>query len=223
MRRTRTTLGAALLLLAGVQYLVAETISAAAFTPAYDYANNYISDLGVPGCGVVYSGRELCSPLAGLMNAGFIIDGSLFFVAGLLLATLFGGGLRYVFLAAALLHGVGNVLVGLFNETTPAMGGAPSIHVVGALLAILFGNVAVILAGVQSLRLHRQWLGIAAITAGVIGIVALGLVGANGAGLPEGLVERVSVYPITASELLFAIVVLTTQRSGRVSRQAPAG
>ena len=220
MRRRRITIGAIVLMLAGLQYLAVETISAAMFSPAYDYANNYISDLGVPGCGIVYSGRELCSPLAALMNTGFIVDGILFFVASVLLAPLITGVLRYLLLMAAFLHGLGNVLVGLFNETTPAVGGPPSIHVVGALLAILFGNVAIILAGIRLLRLGRRPLGIIALALGSIGIIALVLVGADGAGLPAGLVERISVYPITSSELLFGAAVLVTQLSHRFSRRA---
>ncbi|MBG6054793.1 putative membrane protein [Salinibacterium sp. CAN_S4] len=218
MPRIRVIVGANAMLLAGLQYLAAETVSAAVFTPAYDYAENYISDLGVADCGTVYSGREICSPLAGLMNAGFIVDGALFFIGSVLLATLFSGALRYVFLAAALLHGIGNVIVGLFDETTPAVGGAPSIHVVGALLAILFGNVAAILAGASALRHGRRALGAAGIALGSLGIVSLVLLGFDGVGLPEGLVERFSVYPITASEILFGVTILAVAWSRRAGR-----
>ena len=218
MPRIRVIVGAIALLLAGLQYLAAETVSAAVFRPAYDYAQNYISDLGVADCGVVYSGREICSPLATLMNVGFIVDGALFFIGSVLLATLFPGALKYVFLGAALLHGIGNVIVGLFDETTPAAGAAPSIHVVGALLAILFGNVAAILAGASAL-LHRwRALGVAGIALGTLGIVSLVLLGFDGAGLPEGIVERFSVYPITASEILFGVTILAVAWSRRAAR-----
>lgn len=216
--RIRVIVGAIALLLAGLQYLAAETVSAAVFTPAYDYAQNYISDLGVADCGTVYSGREICSPLAALMNVGFIADGALFFIGSVLLAALFPGALKYVFLGAALLHGIGNVMVGLFDETTPAVGAAPSIHVVGALLAILFGNVAAILAGASALRHRWRALGVAGIALGTLGIVSLVLLGFDGAGLPEGIVERFSVYPITASEILFGVTILAVAWSRRAAR-----
>ncbi|MFD5513267.1 hypothetical protein ACFWIB_36740 [Streptomyces sp. NPDC127051] len=46
------------------QWVVAEAIAAAAWTdPAYSYATNYISDLGVPDCGTRFQGRDICSGL----------------------------------------------------------------------------------------------------------------------------------------------------------------
>jgi len=150
-----TRLGGVALLLAGVLYLTAETLSAAAFSPTYDYAVNYISDLGVPECGVQYAGRLLCSPLAAVMNAGFIIDGTLFLAAGLLLAPLFSPRLRVLFVGAVVLHSAGNMLVGLFDETTGALAaGLPRTHVVGATLAILFGNGDRKFAPVQQVRAY---------------------------------------------------------------------
>lgn len=197
-----TRFGGLALLLAGVLYLTAETLSAAAFSPQYDYAVNYISDLGVAGCGVEYAGRLLCSPLAAVMNAGFIVDGTLFLVAGLLLAPLFSPRLRVLFVAAVVLHSAGNVLVGLFDETTGALAaGLPRTHVIGATLAIVFGNVAAIVAGSWGIRAGHR-LGWAAVLLGVVGIAALVLLALGGLGLPEGAVERAAVYPITAFEVI---------------------
>ena len=44
------------------------------------------------------------------------------------------------------------------------------------------------------------------------------MLGFMGAGLPEGLVERFSVYPITASEILFGTTILVIARSRRTAR-----
>ena len=205
----RTVFGGVAFLIAGLQYLLAETISASAWSnPGYDYANNYISDLGVPGCGVEYSGRLLCSPLAPLMNGAFIVDGVLFVIGAVLLGSLLARGWRVAFLAAAALHGVGNVVVGLFNETTGSLApGLPHTHVVGATLAILFGNVTAIVAGAWMLRGGRR-VGLVAVVLGVVGVVAFAVLALDGLGLPEGLVERVAVYPITAFELLAGAFVL---------------
>ncbi|MGI4858954.1 MAG: hypothetical protein ACRYHA_18945, partial [Janthinobacterium lividum] len=71
-----TRAGALAFLLAGVQYLLAETVSAAAWVaPRYDYARNYISDLGVADCGEVFHGRLICSPRHALMNGAFVVEG----------------------------------------------------------------------------------------------------------------------------------------------------
>lgn len=208
----RTRLGGLAFLLAGLQYLLAETVAAAAWrTPPYDYAVNYISDLGVAGCGVEYAGRVLCSPLAALMNAGFIVDGLLFLLAGILLAPPLTPRLRVLFVAAVVLHASGNVLVGLFDETTGALAaGLPRTHVIGATLAILFGNVAAIVAGSWGIRAGHR-LGVVAVLLGVVGIAALAVLAVGGLGLPEGAVERVAVYPITAFEVLAGVTALLTR------------
>ena len=210
MTPLRAALGGVLFLLAAVQYLLAETIAAAAWSsPPYDYAVNYISDLGVPGCGVAYSGRELCSPLFAVMNTGFVVDGVLFLLAAIVLAPALTLRWRTAFLAAAALHTIGNVLVGLFDETTGSlMDGLPRTHVVGATLAILFGNVAAIVAGAWLVRSGRRW-GVVAVLPGVVGAAAFIALAVGSFGLPEGAVERVAVYSITAFELLAGTVALT--------------
>ena len=49
--RIRATVGAMLFVLAGLQYLVTEAIAALAWkTPTYNYAYNFISDLGATAC-----------------------------------------------------------------------------------------------------------------------------------------------------------------------------
>ena len=205
----RTRLGGIAFLLAGLLYLLAETVAAAAWhTPPYNYAVNYISDLGVAGCGVEYAGRVLCSPLFAVMNAGFVVDGLLFLTAGVLLAPLLSVRLRVLFVAAVVLHATGNVLVGLFDETTGALAaGLPRTHVIGATLAILFGNVAALAGGTWGVRAGQR-VGWIAVLLGTLGIVALASLAVGGLGLPEGLVERMAVYPITAFEVLAGVWAL---------------
>ena len=92
--------------------MVVETVAASAWeTPAYSYAFNFISDLGAPDCST-FQGREICSPLHTVMNAGFIVQGVLFVVASVLLQRLASGRARNIYLAIALIYGVGMVLVG---------------------------------------------------------------------------------------------------------------
>ncbi|MBX3098387.1 MAG: DUF998 domain-containing protein [Salinibacterium sp.] len=218
----RTRLGGIAFLSAAVAYLLAETVAAAAWvSPRYDYAMNYISDLGVPGCGIEYSGRYLCSPFAPLMNAGFIVDGVLFMVASFLLARHLSRRWRGIFLTVAVLHGVGNVIVGLFDETTGSLAaGLPHTHVIGATLAILFGNVTAIVAGSWGIRAGHR-IGWVALALGIVGVIAFAVLAVDGLGMPEGLVERVAVYPITSFELLAGAVAVLA--SGRMSARTVAG
>ncbi|MDH6217508.1 hypothetical protein [Streptomyces pseudovenezuelae] len=61
-RRTWLSLGAVVLVVNALQWVIAEAVTAGAWkTPPYSYGGNYISDLGVPDCGVVFQGREICS------------------------------------------------------------------------------------------------------------------------------------------------------------------
>lgn len=91
-RSIARTVGSAALIIAAVQYVVAEAVTASAWAnPQYSYSNNFISDLGVPSCGGVLQGRTICSPLYAVMNIGFVVQGVLFVVAAVLLFRLLPG------------------------------------------------------------------------------------------------------------------------------------
>lgn len=187
--------------LAGAAYLVCETIAAQRY-PGYSYVRDYISALGVPSV----------SPSATLMNAGaFVLHGILFAVAGLLLArALPPSRRRTAFVALAALNGVGNVLVGLFHA------GASPLHGLGALLAIVGGNAAMVLAGglLPDLGAPR-WFGVVSRVLGVLGIasfVALLAIAGQDTGL-EGAVERGCVYTIIAWDVAVGLVLLGSRRS----------
>jgi len=208
----RLKAGAAVFILAGLQYASLEGIAAAAWTsPRYDYAYNYISDLGVAGP-QFYDGREVLSPLAWVMNTAFVLDGVLFVVAAILVSTLFSGVWRGLFLSFAVLHGVGSVLVGLFNEAADA----GSLHLTGALLSIVFGNLAVFVVGLCWRRTGiAGWLGVLSLLLPVLGLVSeTGLLLATDPAV-HGLWERGGVYTITLWELAFGVAMLARPRSLR--------
>ena len=79
-----TAAGAALWVVAAGGYLLLEAVAAAGFEPAYSYANNYISDLGVTGRELVH-GRMIDSPRANLMHTAFYLQGILFLLGALLI------------------------------------------------------------------------------------------------------------------------------------------
>ena len=208
--------GAIALIVGPVQYMVAETVAAAAWrTPAYSYAQNFISDLGAPNCGT-FQGRDICSPLHNVMNAGFVIQGILFAVAGILLFGLFDGKTRYAFLAVALIAGVGFVMVGTFHAGPQSTTASFTLHFVGAFPSLLGGNLVAVLTGLYWLRRGWRRLGAASIALGSVGIVSgFALVGLFESGAPLGLIERASSYPIVIWQLLTGVTLLVERRRGR--------
>ena len=215
---TRYRAGALAFVIGGLQYATLEAVAASAWsTPPYDYVFNYISDLGVPEP-QLYNGREVNSPLAWAMNTGLVLHGLLFALGALLLAPLFAGAARRLFVSFALLHAVGIVLVGLVHEAA----GLPIAHVGGALLAIVFGNLAALAVGLswRGLGLPR-WFGIVSVALPVVGLLSevvliTGLVDLRF----DGLFERGGVYSITVWEVLFGFVLLSRLRSRRALQRA---
>ena len=180
-------------ILGATTYLVCEAVAAAGF-PGYSYLADYISDLGV----------------SDVMNVGaFIVHGILFGLAAVVLARGCMTSAVRVFVAAAVANAVGNILVGTFHSSTPDA----RWHVVGAGLAIVGGNVALIAAGFAGRGLQApSWARRASFVLGGFGLLCLATLivdGANGSRvLPVGLVERGSVYPIIVWELLAGFTLL---------------
>ena len=202
-------LAAAIWLCAGIVYPGVEAIVALAFSPPYSYGHNYISDLGVPACGAVFAGRTICSPLHALMNANFALQGLGFVGAAFAVARTISTRTRYAFVAFAGLNGVGNMLIGLFPETAPGPVGGVNYHILGALLAILFGNATILIsawtfAELRLARVHR----IASIVLPIVAALAFAMLLAPATAVPAGVWERLSVYTITVWELFSAICIL---------------
>ncbi len=162
--------------LAGLAVLLGEAIAAAAFTPTYSYARNYLSDLAVPVCGVVIArhtsgGRRLLALGLAVVQA-----------AGLALVLAFPGP----------------------PPANPAEVTLAD-HVLGATAAILCGNLAILvyrwpseLGAPGVLRWAGLWLPLAG-----FGAVA-GLVKAQATHdfiVGDGVWERVSVYTILGWEI----------------------
>jgi hypothetical membrane protein len=215
--RTRTTVGAMLFVFAGLQYLVTEAIAALAWkTPTYNYAYNFISDLGATACPSTFQDRALCSPLHAVMNTGLIVQGVVFAIGAI--ALLPGLRVRWgkTLLVLALVHSVGVILVGLFPETPQFVSsGAVVFHLIGADLTILAGNVIAILVGVQHRHLKApRWFGILSIVLGILGIVSFAILlgGMSSLTAIDGALERMAVYTIMVWELLVGFLVLARLR-----------
>jgi hypothetical membrane protein len=198
-------LSGTLWLLAGLAYLAAEAIAATAY-PGYSYVHNYISDLGIP-----YPVAGNHSSLAWVMNfGGFILDGILYGAAALIA---YRSGASRAFLLVALTHAVGTILVGAVHSgPREVASGTHAIHVTGAAMAIIGGNLTSIVAGHFGAPAYRR----ISLGLGLFGLVSLTLLEANRVLgttlLPDGLFERGSVYAITAWEILTGAMLRKSAR-----------
>jgi len=201
-----------------LSYFVAETIAAAAFR-GYSFTSHMISDLGIPYPTVV-DGRAIDSPLAIVMNAGFVVQALFFASAALIVGRALGrrGPAYAVFLSAALADAVGLVLLAIFHSGAREIADGTFIwHMLGASLSILGGNLVAIssgfaLAPLGMPRFYRP----AGIVLGLFGIGSILFLIAGPGWFPPGAVERASVYTITVWELMTATLLLS-QRSGQIS------
>lgn len=192
-------------LLGATVYLVCEA-AATASVPGYSYAGDFISDLGVRP----------------VMNIGaFAVHGVLFLLGAVVMALSVpaAGRARVGFVLAAGANAVGNILLAVFHAGAPASAWHQQWHVVGAALAILGGNIAVLIAGFAGRRAgatgcyRRSSIAIGSF--GIACLVGLTVDGLHGDRvLAVGLVERGSVYSIIGWELLTAWAIL---RRGRRS------
>ncbi|MFY0407062.1 DUF998 domain-containing protein [Solicola sp. PLA-1-18] len=199
--RGRLLTGAAVLVLVA-QYAVAEVVAALAWTGGrYDWADDYVSDLGAVPCR-----PGGCSSLWWLFDASLVLHASLVLTAALLLSPLVGRGRRAV-LALFVVTALGNALVGLFPLGAD---GGDTTHYVGAVLAIGGASLAVGLVGVLCVRRPGRraygWVTLACAATGLAGIVALGL------DAPPGLGERVAIWPIVAWYVGTGVLLLRGRR-----------
>jgi hypothetical membrane protein len=201
---------AAIWLAGATVYLVSEAVAAAS-VPGYSYVADYISDLGS----------------VAIMNVGaFVLHGILFLAGAVVVARSCPvlGGVRWVFVLAAAANAIGNILVGAFRSG--AAEASPHIHwhVIGAGMAIVGGNIAVIIAGVGSRRIGApRGYRLASVLIGVVGIACLLVLVVDGASgsrlLPVGAVERGSVYSIVVWEIMTGLTILRFRRDFQRSAQ----
>jgi hypothetical membrane protein len=185
---------------AGLAYLTLEAVAAAAFRPHYSYAHNFISELGIPSDD---------SPLAWLMNTTFSVQGSLFLVGAILSVCAVAPGKAGVFVTLAAANAVGNLLIAAFHSGPAARAdGTAWVHAIGAVLAIVGGNAA-ILAGSGILSGWHRGVSVALGAFGLLSFVLFVMELKASSALPLGAWERSSVYSITAWELLTAACLLS--------------
>ncbi|MBU7597548.1 DUF998 domain-containing protein [Streptomyces sp. P38-E01] len=207
------------LVVAAVGYVLCEALAASQF-PGYSYAHHYISDLGVPY--ESEEGRGFRSRAALLMNLAFVGQGVLLLLGVVLVLRGARNTPRAPLLGPGALYAVGMLLVGTVHAgPREAADGTSLPHAVGAGAAIVCGNVLALVAARMSERFgggRRYRCASAAL--GVLGLLSLVMFVADSGSsafhlLPDGVWERLAVYPITAWELLTGCTLLLTVRRRR--------
>jgi hypothetical membrane protein len=207
--RNRT---AGIALIAGAAiYFVAEFVAAAAWTdPPYSYTYHFISNLGVHGPSTAF-GQFMYSPLAWVMNTGFVLFG-LAVLAGVLMLRGLPAGRRGALIATAVLLAAGSTTVAAF----PGSSDASAMHGLGALAAFGGGNVLAILLG----RAHRLLgispkLGRTLVVLGIVGFASLVvyLTFATGTGVLIGFFERGVIYPFLIGFVILGVALRAGTRA----------
>jgi hypothetical membrane protein len=196
----------------------------------YNFATDYISDLGNTGCRLVSRGghRYVCSPWHQAMNASFIVFGGLLIIGSVLLwqawprraTTHWGLGL----LCAG---GAGGIVIGMSPENIDYWP-----HALAGFTQLPFLNVGMVLLGASVLGPHRH-IGLASISAGGVGMVATVLYSSGAYGpLGSGIIERLAVDPIAVWLAIVGVWLLRRfligpwirrRRSGRAGAAPVAG
>jgi hypothetical membrane protein len=208
MRFGRVVLfGAVCWVLAAPVLVVAELVVGFGWgAPGYDWSSYNISDLGNVTCGVWDTSRPryVCSPWHEAMNVALMVA-SVLVLVGLVLA----GRVRAVGRVAWVLMvcaAAGLGLAGLFPADVNE-----NVHVLGAFLVFVCGNVGLLLAG----RGVGGRPGLVTSGLGVVGLVAAGLfLAQRGLGLGLGTMERLAVYPLWVWACVAGVRLWVLGRSG---------
>lgn len=183
-----------------VQYFAAQLIVAAAWLKPYSWRANTISDLGATYCGV-YAGRYVCSPEHDLMNLSFLLLGlMMIFGAGLIYQEFRQSQASFVGFTLMSLAGFGTFVVGFIPENA-----IPSLHLLGAFLALCIGNISLVILGL-ALSDVRPAFRLYTFLSGVISLSALWLLVIHQyLGIGLGGMERLAAYPQTIWLILFGL------------------
>ncbi|WP_405290092.1 DUF998 domain-containing protein [Methanobrevibacter sp.] len=173
-------------IIGSLYYIIAEAISATFFNASFfnTYVFHTISELGIP------NGN---SPLFWLMNSAFILIG---------LTVIFGDFYKFkeyiiknktIFYILTLVTGLGVIIVGLIHGGNPLTSGY---HTLGAVLAILGGNVLVVVIS-RSMAEFGNYQKIT-LALGIIGLLAFWIMFFNINNSYMPVYERLSVYTLIA-------------------------
>jgi hypothetical membrane protein len=189
-------------------YFAAQVLVAGVFRPQYSFISNAISDLGNTACPPPHSG--ICSPLHVWMNASLVVLGLAMIVGAILIFSEFSFSEERRERAAALagfvcmaLGGLGAALVGIVPENV----NTAHLHTVGTVMAIGFGQLAILILGVV-LREIPDWLREFMIVTSLFVLLAgISIAGKHQFGIGGGALERLAQYPESVWLILFGFYI----------------
>ncbi len=191
--------GALLLVLSVIGFLVVEFIVANAWQdPAYNYAYNNISDLGVETESII-SGREVLSPMHQVFNWMCPAFGILFVIGFFCMNGLIQGQYKILSMSMIAIAGIGIAMIGFFPSVA---GNEHIVHEIFAIMAIFGGSLGMIFFGVSQLKDEMAFFGRMSILLGIFNFVWIAFMKFYNFGY-SGLFERLAIYSI----FLFAVVL----------------
>lgn len=211
--RTRVTIAGAACLLAGLQVVPMEFVVASRWPRPYDFAVDYISDLGNTQCDRFHTlgaHHYVCSPWHDAMNVSFVVSGVALALGAVLLWTVWPRRRLNTLGWLALLVGAACVcLIGLVPENVD-----DDVHLGAGFVMFPLVNLGIILLGVGTWSTSR-WVGVLSVCCGCIGAIATVVyVDGNHLGLGRGTVERLSIDPYALWLLVVGVwLVWRTLRS----------
>jgi hypothetical membrane protein len=189
-------------------YFAAQVLVAWVFRPQYSFVSNAISDLGNTACGQPPSG--FCSPRHVVMNASIVILGLALALGSVLIFSEFSFSEEQRERRAAIagficlvLGGIGAALVGFVPENV----NTAHLHTVGTVMAIGFGQLAILILGFV-LRQIDDWLReFMLVTSLIVLLAGIAIAGKHQFGIGGGALERLAQYPETVWLILFGFYI----------------
>jgi hypothetical membrane protein len=143
------------------------------------------------------------------MNTAFCLQGTLFLVGAVLAVRAVGTRKAGLFVILAAANAVGNLLIAAFHSGPAShANGTAGVHALGAVLAIVGGNAA-ILAGSRIVSGWHRKVSVALGAYGLLSFVLFIVELRASSALPLGILERCSVYSITVWQLFTAAWLLS--------------
>ena len=184
------------LIISSLYYIIAEAISATFFNASFfnTYVFHTISELGIP------NGN---SPLFWLMNSAFILTGLAVIFSDFYSFKDFIVKNRAVFYMLTLVTGLGTIIVGLIHGGNPLTSGY---HTLGAVMAILGGNILVVVVSRSMAEFDRYQKVI--LTLGTVGLIAFWIMFFIMENPFMPVFERLSVYTLIIWSFLTGVYIL---------------
>ncbi|WGE54091.1 permease [Actinobacillus equuli subsp. equuli] len=196
---------AALLSFMGVFYLFAEfVVNLFSESSLISYIRHTVLELLIPFGTIIDGKTNTFSPLSQVMNAIFSLQGLAFVIA--YLAVIVQLSRRKYWLLALIFAAFFSIGMSLIPSSQAKIT-AGGLQNLGASLTYLFGNLAILMAGIDIVKPQLLWLRRFALQAGTIGVLCI-LVTIFLPNILTPILERVAIYAIMIWEVLAGLAML---------------